>query len=103
LAAYSRAGSKPLVKLPIRFARINGAPLRAAPVEMFCEIAMDVRDHSPFPHTFYFGYTNGWFGYLHTAKAFEEGGYEPCTPPFAPAAYSHMREGVIAPLQGLTR
>lgn len=100
LAAYSRAGSKPLVKLPIRFARINDVLLWAAPVEMFCEIAMDVRDHSPFPYTFYFGYTNGWFGYLPTAKAFEEGGYEPHTSPFTPAADSHVREGVIALLQG---
>ena len=33
----------------------------------------------PFRHTFYFGYTNGWFGYLPTAAAFGEGGYEPTT------------------------
>ena len=36
----------------------------SAPVELFCEIAMDVRQRSPFAYTLYFGYTNGWLGYL---------------------------------------
>jgi hypothetical protein len=37
-------------------------------VELFSEIAIDVRNRSPFSHTLYFGYTNGWFGYLPTAR-----------------------------------
>jgi len=101
LGSYARTEGKPLVKLPIRFLRINDAVIWSAPVEMFCEIAMEVRDHSPFPHTFYFGYTNGWFGYLPTAKAFEEGGYEPRTSPFSPAAEADVKQGVIAFLQGM--
>jgi len=57
-----------------------------APVELFCEISNAVRDTSPFPHTFYFGYTNGWFGYLPTEVAFAEGGYESTlVTPFTPA------------------
>ena len=46
------------------------------------EISMNVRDHSPYPHTFYFGYANGWLGYLPTRQAFAEGGYETQTNPF---------------------
>ena len=80
----ARRRRRPLVRLPIRFVRINDTVIWSAPVEMFCEIAMDVREQSPFSHTFYFGYTNGWFGYLPTAKGFEEGGYEPRTSPFSP-------------------
>ena len=45
-------------------------------MELFCELAIAIRNQSPFEHTFYFGYTNGWIGYLPTSKAFEEGGYE---------------------------
>jgi hypothetical protein len=82
------------VRLPIRFVAINDVLIWSAPVEMFCEIAMNVRDHSPFKHTFYFGYTNGWFGYLPTAKAFEEGGYEPRTSPFTAQAETDVTAAV---------
>ncbi len=100
LAAYGRPG---YVKLPVRFLKINETLLWSAPVEMFCEIAMAVRERSPFPHTFYLGYTNGWFGYLPTKAAFEEGGYEPKTSPFTGAAERDVREAVLAHLQGLLR
>lgn len=101
LKAYLRVEGRSLVRLPVRYVRINDALLWAAPVEMFCEIAIDVRDASPFPHTFYFGYTNGWFGYLPTAKAFEEGGYEPRTSPFTGAAEAAVRQGMIGLVQGM--
>ena len=75
----------------------------SAPVEMFCEIAMNIRNRSPFRHTFYFGYTNGWFGYLPTAKGFEEGGYEPRTSPFTSAAESDVTTAVSAALRKFRR
>jgi hypothetical protein len=101
LAPYAAAGDR--VRVPIRFVRINDAVIWSAPVEMFCEIAMNVRDRSPFSHTFYFGYTNGWFGYLPTAKAFEEGGYEPRTSPFTAQAESDVGQTVTAFIQGWRR
>lgn len=91
------------VRLPLRFVRINDAVIWSAPVEMFCEIAMDVRDRSPFAHTLYFGYTNGWFGYLPTAKGFDEGGYEPRTSPFTPRVEADLRDTATAVVQGLRR
>jgi hypothetical protein len=51
----------------------------------------------------YFGYTNGWFGYLPTAKGFEEGGYEPRTSPFSPQVEADVRQSVIGFLQGFRR
>ena len=104
LPAYARRNSAGtlLVRIPVRFLRINGdAVLWAAPVEMFCEISGRVRNESPFQYTFYFGYTNGWLGYLPTAKAFEEGGYEPKTSPFTAAAERDIAEGVITFLKSL--
>jgi hypothetical protein len=104
LAAYAKTdGGRPLVRLPIRFVRINDAVIWSAPVEMFCEIAMDVRDRSPFAHTMYFGYTNGWFGYLPTAKGFDEGGYEPRTSAFTPQVEADVSQAVIAFIQGFRR
>ena len=101
LKAYAKTEGKPLVRLPIRFLRINDTLVWSAPVEMFCEISMDVRNHSRFSHTFYFGYTNGWFGYLPTAKGFAEGGYEPRTSPFTAQAETDVGQGVMAFIDGL--
>ena len=102
LARYAtNAAGRPMVNLPIRFLRINDTLIWSAPVEMFCEIAMAVRNQSPFPHTFYFGYTNGWFGYLPTSQAFSEGGYEPHTSPFTGQAEQDVTEGVVAFIQGM--
>ena len=103
LGAYARKANRPLVRLPLRFVRINDALIWSAPVEMFCEIALDIRDRSPFAHTLYFGYTNGWFGYLPTEKAFAEGGYEPRTSPFTPRVEADVTQAVTAFIQGFRR
>jgi len=102
LANYARVDSagRTLIKLPLRFLEINDTVIWAAPVEMFCEIAIHVRNLSPFARTLYFGYTNGWFGYLPTAQAIAEGGYEPNTSPFTEAAESDVGTKVITYLQG---
>jgi len=44
--------------------------------EVFAEIGLTIRHQSPLPHTVPLGYTNGCIGYLPTATAYEEGGYE---------------------------
>ena len=93
-----------MVKLPIRFMKINDdIAIWSAPVEMFCEISNSVRERSPFPFTFFFGYTNGSLGYLPSAQAWEEGGYEPGVSPFTPAVEKDLTEAVIGYLQGELR
>ena len=104
LAAYSKTeAGRPMVELPVRFLRINDTIVWSLPVEMFCEISMNVRSHSPFSHTFYFGYTNGSFGYLPTAQGFQEGGYEPNTSPFTGQVEADVNRAVIGYIQGLPR
>jgi len=104
LDKYSRVeNGRPLVRLPLRFLRINDTFVRSAPVELLCEIAIAGRNQSPYLRTFYFGYTNGWFGYLPTAKAFEEGGYEPRTSPFSPRAEADVVQGVVGFMHGMSR
>ncbi|MEP7257174.1 MAG: neutral/alkaline non-lysosomal ceramidase N-terminal domain-containing protein [Flavitalea sp.] len=66
-----------LVRLPVRFLKINEeVAIWSAPLELFCEIASGIRERSPFPFTFYYGYTNGWLGYLATEKEWAHSGYE---------------------------
>jgi hypothetical protein len=105
LSAFSRLDSsgRPLVRLPVRFLKIGDTVIWSAPVELFCEIAVDVRSASPFTNTFFFGYANGWLGYLPTKAAFAEGGYEPATSPFSDQAQHDVTEAVITYLAGLPR
>lgn len=100
-AASGQAG---VIRMPVRFLFINDEiALWSAPVELFCEISINVRDHSPYPYTFYFGYANGWLGYLPTRQAFAEGGYETQTNPFTEQVENNLTNVVIAYLQGHAR
>lgn len=88
------------VRLPLRLLRLNtDTALWAAPLELFCEIAMDVRAQSKVKNTFYIGYANGWLGSLPTKKAFPEGGYETTVTPFTADAKSALKGAVLAHLK----
>lgn len=103
LANYTRttkAGVN-MIKLPVRFLKINeDVAIWSAPLELFCEISNEIRDRSPFPFTFYFGYTNGWLGYLLSEEEIQYGGYEPTVSPYAPGAAKTLTESVVNHLQG---
>ena len=47
-----------------------------APVEAFCEIALEIKSRSPYPYTLFAELTNGAFGYAPTRQTFDGGGYE---------------------------
>ncbi len=98
LAAYSgdaKDGGEKLVRIPVRTLIINRDTLIwSAPLELFSEIAMNIRGESPFPNTFYYGLTNGSLLYLPTKIAFSEGGYEPNVSPFTPQAEADFIAGV---------
>lgn len=91
-----------LVKLPVRFLKINNdIGIWAAPLELFCEISNEVRDRSPFPFTFYYGYTNGWLGYLPTEQEWKHGGYEvEVVSPFTPQMGRTLTESVVSYMEG---
>jgi hypothetical protein len=106
LADYLRldAGGAARVRVPVRFLRLSEqVAVWGAPLELFCEISNEIRERSPFRFTFYFGYTNGWLGYLPTAEEFGFGGYEVRTSPFTPAAEALLRQGVLGVLEGELR
>lgn len=90
-----------LVKIPIRFLIINeDIAIWSAPVELFCEISNEIRDHSPYLYTFYFGYTNGGLLYLLSEKEFMYDGYEPTATVFTPSADRDIKDAVITYLNG---
>ena len=96
LKSYSTG---PNVRLPVRFLRLNKEiAIWSAPLELFCEIAMEVRDKSKFKNTFYFGYTNGWLGYLLTPKELKLGGYEPRVSPYTAQAAADLTNAVLRQL-----
>jgi hypothetical protein len=93
-----------MIRLPVPFLQINNdIAIWAAPLELFCEISLDVRNRSPFPYTFYFGYTNGWLGYLPTKEEFAHGGYEAATSPFTDEAGEDLTHAVLTDLDGQVR
>ena len=96
------ADGAPQVRVPVYSLTINhDTVLWAAPLELFSEIAMHIRDASPFAHTFYFGLTNGSLLYLPTKAAFAEGGYEPNVSVFTDQAEADFTTGVTRYLQSL--
>lgn len=68
------------------------------PVELFCEIGVSIKKHSPFKHTMVAEQTNGALGYVPTAKAFERGSYETW---FGEHSYLTRRAGDIIEEQSL--
>ena len=60
----------------IQAMRIGETALVAYPGEMFVDYQLEMDRASPFKKTFTLGYSNGCIGYVPTAVAFPEGGYE---------------------------
>jgi hypothetical protein len=69
--------------------------------EPFSELGIQVKARSPFPHTLFSGYTNDYLGYLPTAEAYPDGGYEVDTSPFRPGAGEQVVEASLALLAAL--
>lgn len=88
------------LKVPVRFLKMNEmVGIWGSPLELFCEISNEVRDRSPFPYTFFYGYTNGWLGYMLTEEEVGYKGYETTVSPFVPEAGSLFTEAVSSYLQ----
>lgn len=90
------------VRMPVRFLKINNdIGIWSAPIELFCEVSNEVRDRSPFEYTFYYGYTNGWLGYLPTKEEWPYGGYEvERVSPFTEEAAADLTESVVGYFEG---
>jgi len=92
------------VHVPVYSLTINrDTVIWSAPLELFSQIAMNIREASPFANTFYFGLTNGSLLYMPTKAAFAEGGYEPNVSLFTDQAEADFTSGVTQYLRELNR
>ncbi len=74
---FAKEGIKPRTQdFVVQTLTINDTAWVGLSGEPFIELAFDIEHRSPFPRTFVLGYTNGCIGYVPTARAYEEGGYE---------------------------
>jgi neutral/alkaline ceramidase-like enzyme len=94
-----------LSELPVELhlLQIGPAVLAGIPCEPFAEIALAIKSRSPFPHTWFGGYTGGWSGYIPVPEEYPRGGYEVETSPFTPEAAGKVVEGTVAALHELHR
>lgn len=93
-----------LIQIPVSFLKINeDIMMWSAPCELFCEISNEIRNNSPFPHTFFAGITNGTLGYLCTAEEIALGGYEPSVSPFSASAAKDLTWGVSQLLEEISK
>ncbi len=57
--------------------RVGDVAIATNPGELFVEFGLEIKEKSPFKHTFVVELANGYAGYIPTQQAFQEGGYEP--------------------------
>jgi len=67
---------RPELPMEVQVLRIGDLALVAFAAETFNEIGEAIKRESPAPYTLFAGYSNGCVGYLPTARAHPEGGYE---------------------------
>jgi hypothetical protein len=100
--ARSRAyGSAPTYQVSLHLLQIGPVVLAGTEGEPFSGIGRAIKERSPFPHTWFGGYTGGWAGYIPTPEEYPAAGYEIDTSPFAPEAASALVEGAVAALNNL--
>ncbi len=81
----------PSARFEVQALRIGDAAVVSLEGEVFVEYATNIRAASPFEHTMVLAYTNGCIGYVPTAAAYPDGGYEVNT------AYRYYGIQMIAP------
>ena len=72
------------VNIWIQTIKIGDIIFQGLPLEPFMEFSHKIKSLNPDKKIFWSGYTNGWLGYLPTARAYEEGGYETRNTPLSP-------------------
>jgi hypothetical protein len=84
LKRHRERGLTEPIAVEIQGIRIGDFFLVTFPGEPFAEIALRIKERSPFEHTFVAGYSNGHLGYAPTADVYENEAYEDSLTPFAP-------------------
>ena len=83
--------------------RLGELAVVALPGEVFCELGLRIKQQSPAPHTIVIELANDFVGYLPTADAFDQGGYEvtPGATNYAKGAAEKLTASAIQQLEKL--
>ncbi|MCE7988603.1 MAG: hypothetical protein DYG89_46195 [Caldilinea sp. CFX5] len=76
VAAWQRGSVPQTVQAELQAMRLDDVVIVAVPGEAFVEIALAIKERSPFPHTLFVGYANGAIGYIPMRADYDRGGYE---------------------------
>lgn len=85
--------------IPVQVIATPNVAFLAAPVEIFSKTGRTLKQESPFATTLVSGYSNGTMGYLPTAEAHAEGGYEVEASPFGVEAADRFVDASLALLR----
>ena len=95
------ASASPTRSLNITVGRVGDLAFVGLGCEAFNAIGTAIKRGSPLPHTFVFTHCNGAAGYLPTRDAYNEGGYEVESSPFAAGADEEVVKEVLTLLHTL--
>ena len=92
-------------KVIIQAIRIGDQAIVSMPFEVLVEIGLEIKDKSPFPHTFLIELANGGYGYLPPPNQHELGGYETWlgTSRFLPNASTLLTRNLLEMLKELSQ
>ena len=90
-------------KVIVQAIRIGDQAVVAMPFEVLVEIGLEIKEKSPFPHTFLIELANGGYGYLPPPNQHELGGYETWlgTSRFLPNTSTLLTRNLLAMLKEL--
>lgn len=86
-------GRAPFKRVRLQILRLGDFMLVGLPVELFCQIGMDIKAALPLPGAVV-GYAGGYVGYLPTDEALQEGGYEAETSMFSVGTGAALIESI---------
>jgi len=93
--------AKKTITTEVQAFRLSDAAILGLPSEVFVEFQLEIKRESPLKHTFVSELANDSIGYVPTAEAFKEGGYEPTVSVFTPDAGSKLAQAAIGLLRKL--
>jgi hypothetical protein len=80
---------------------LNNIAIAGLPGEVFVEFGLEIRKKSPFKYTIISELANESIGYVPTAKAFEEGGYDVVSSVMTPESGGKLAQASIDLLKDL--
>jgi hypothetical protein len=98
---YQRILRREDVVTEIQAVQLNDTAVLGLPGEVFVEYQLEIRKYSPSKYTFISELANDSIGYVPTASAYEEGGYEPSTTVLERGAGAKLTQAALSLLREL--